>query len=345
MKICLILGAYNPGQCGISDYVELLSEEFKKEGHAVKILSVDLKQKKYSFGRNLPSADLYSIQFAPYNFSEKGLLEKKLFNLACLLCSQKTHLNFHEIWIGAYPRAPFWERFTGWKQKRKIIQFVNHLKPDLITCSNSASLDRLILSGIKAHYLYLFGNITFAQNSKELNENFLKIALFGTPYKKFPYELLGQKLEEISEVTNSSIHIRILGRQRDDDGLNQLKHISQKYNFKLVEYGELSFESLSKELQKCNIGISTTPFDIIGKSGATTAMLEHGLPIITYDDADTPTEKLFIFKKFSDQVFLVDEEKLVERIISFCKKERKPFFHGVAYTAKEMLNLLNCEAC
>ena len=50
MKICLILGAYNPGQCGISDYVELLSEEFKKEGHAVKILSVDLKQKKYSFG-------------------------------------------------------------------------------------------------------------------------------------------------------------------------------------------------------------------------------------------------------------------------------------------------------
>ena len=42
------------------------------------------------------------------------------------------------------------------------------------------------------------------------------------------------------------------------------------------------------------MGVSTTSYDVIGKSGATTAMLEHGLPVLAYDDGDTPMESLFI---------------------------------------------------
>ena len=51
-------------------------------------------------------------------------------------------------------------------------------------------------------------------------------------------------------------------------------------------------------------------------------------------------KKLFVFNNFSDQVFLLNDQKLSDRIISFIQKRRKPFFDGVAHTANEMLNFL-----
>ena len=69
--------------------------------------------------------------------------------------------------------------------------------------------------------------------------------------------------------------------------------------------------------------------------------MEHGLPTIAFDDGDTPSEKLFVFEIFEDQIFLLNDEKISEKIISFMQKDRKQFFDGVAHTAKEMLNLVN----
>ena len=70
-------------------------------------------------------------------------------------------------------------------------------------------------------------------------------------------------------------------------------------------------------------------------------MLEHRLPIIAFDDGDTPDEQLFVFEQFSGQVFLLDDDKLVVRLLTFMKKKRKSFFDGVSYTAKEMLEFID----
>ena len=105
MNICLISGPYIPGKCGISDYIQLISIEFEKKGHDIIRIYKDRNKVLPNLENNLPSADLYSIQFAPYAFSDDGLIEKELFDLAKSLSSKKTHLNFHEIWIGAYPQG------------------------------------------------------------------------------------------------------------------------------------------------------------------------------------------------------------------------------------------------
>ena len=326
MNICLISGPYIPGKCGISDYIQLISIEFEKKGHDIIRIYKDRNKVLPNLENNLPSADLYSIQFAPYAFSDDGLIEKELFDLAKSLSSKKTHLNFHEIWIGAYPKASLKKRFIGWRQKRKINEFIKHLKPNLITCSNAAALDRLNSSGINAKYLYLFGNIPKASIEKESSSNITKAVFFGTLYENFPYRLFGQKLNEFSKFQKSPVQISIIGRQREKVGLNLLKRISEDYNFSIIECGELDTESISKKLQISDIGIATTPYDILGKSGAAAAMLEHGLPLITHDDGDTPHKKLFVFNNFSDQVFLLNDQKLSDRIISFIQKRRKPFF-------------------
>ena len=81
--------------------------------------------------------------------------------------------------------------------------------------------------------------------------------------------------------------------------------------------------------------MSTTPFDIIGKSGATAAMLEHGLPILAHDDGDTSEGKLFVLERFQDQIFLLNNDSIINQLNAAMQKPRKPFFDGVAYTAKK----------
>ena len=69
MIICFIAGDKNPGQCGITDYVELLAQELEKLGHKIEQYFI---KKDYELN-NLPSADLYSFQFAPYACANDGM--------------------------------------------------------------------------------------------------------------------------------------------------------------------------------------------------------------------------------------------------------------------------------
>ena len=45
--------------------------------------------------------------------------------------------------------------------------------------------------------------------------------------------------------------------------------------------------------------------------------------------------------EFIDQVFLLNDDSTVARMISFLQKPRKQFFDGVAYTAKKMLEIIH----
>ena len=341
MKICLISGIYKPNHCGISDYIKLLSAELKCRGIEIVHFTINQIEDLSHLAKNLPEAEIYSIQFAPYLFSKHGLSGGSLIELSYALKGKKTHVNFHEIWIGAYPSAPLKEKLYGWRQKREIVKFLKTSKPHSITCSNAAVLDRLHRENIDAKYLYLFGNIAYFKFQKKPVVKMISIAIFGTLYEKFPYNNFFQKLTELATTSKQSIELIIMGRQRDGNGLTSLEKVAQEFKIKLRKYGELSPKSISHHLQQCDIGVCTTPYDVLGKSGATAAMLEHRLPVIAFDDGDTKEECLFVMKEFEEQIFLLNEPSFTDRLKQYVGKERKPFFDGVTHTANEMLNLIN----
>jgi hypothetical protein len=321
--------------------VNLLSNALVQQGHDVAEITLSKNKSLADIARGLPSSDIYSIQFAPYFFAPRGLVGSPLMELAKQLKVKRIHINFHEIWIGAYPNASFKEKFFGWRQRKEIKKFLEIVNPASVTCSNAAALDRLNSAKINADYLYLFGNIPFSRLDKEDFEKTIKIAIFGTPYDKFPYDLLFQKLTEIIAIQKRDLQFRIIGRQREGKGLSLLKNLALEFKFLIFECGELSTDSISHELQNCDLGLCTTPYDIIGKSGATAAMLEHGLPIIAFDDGDTPKDKLFVIKEFEDQIFLLNDTRCVENLISSMGSERKPFFNGIKRTTKDMITLIS----
>ena len=339
MKICFITAQKESKQCGITDYVELITQELEKLGHHIERYFINKDSEELNV---IPEADLYSIQFAPYAFDNNGFPNQILKCLAQKLQDKKVHLNFHEIWVGAYPRANWKESGIGWLQKKIILGFIKKCKPAWITSSNAAALDRLKLAGVPAMLLYLFGNIPYSANSKATTKGqMLKVAFFGTPYADFPYNKLGDFFSTLSNTSGKKLKIIMIGRQREDAGSNHLYSLCKKNMFLIERTGELSTDLISEKLQECSLGVSTTPFDVIGKSGATAAMLEHGLPVLAYDDGDTPQESLFIPDPFEDQIFLINDHSLVEKLLQCIETPRKSFFDGVAHTANKMLDLVS----
>ena len=339
MKICFITGHKESKQCGISDYAELLAKELEKLGHEIERYFINKGSEELT---DLPNADLYSIQFAPYAFAYNGLPSYILKYLAQKLQDKKVHLNLHEIWVGAYPKANWKERVIGWLQKNLTVHFINKCKLAWVTSSNAAALDRLKFAGIPARFLYLFGNIPHSANSKVTPKGqTLKVAFFGTPYADFPYYKLGDFFSTLSIISGKKLEIILIGRQREDAGSDHLYSMCKKNDFLTERTGELSTDLISEQLQECSLGVSTTPYDVIGKSGATAAMLEHGLPVLAYDDGDTPQESLFIPDPFKDQIFLINDHSSVEKFLQYIEKPRKSFFDGVAHTANKMLDLVS----
>ena len=339
MKICFISGHKNPGQCGITDNVELLAKKMDNLGQEVVQYFI---QKDRGDLSDLPEADLYSIQFAPYAFANNGFPNQILKCLAEKLQNKKVHLNFHEIWVGAYPRANCKEKGIRWLQKNLILRFINKCKPAWVTSSNAAALDRLKQVGVPAIFLYLFGNIPYSDNSKPTTKGqMLKVAFFGTLYADFPYDKLGNFFSTLSKTSGKKLEIILIGRQREDAGSNHLYSLCKENEFFFERTGELSTNLISEKLQECALGVSTTPYDVIGKSGATAAMFEHGLSVLAYDDGDTPQESLFIPDPFKDQTFLINDHSSVEKLLQYIDKPRKSFFDGVAHTANKMLELVS----
>jgi glycosyltransferase involved in cell wall biosynthesis len=339
LKICFITAQKESKHCGITDYVELITQELEKLGHEIERYFIN---KECGALTELPKADLYSIQFAPYAYANNGMPKTILNFIAKELCSKRVHLNFHEIWVGAYPRANWKERGIGWLQKMLILGFINKCKPVWITSSNAAAMDRLKLASVPAMFLYLFGNIPYSANSKVITKGqTLKVAFFGTPYADFPYDKLGDFFSTLSKTSGKKLEIILIGRQREGTGTDQVLSLSKKNDFLIERTGELSTNLISEQLQKCSLGVSTTPYDVIGKSGATAAILEHGLPVLAYDDGDTPQEGLFIPDPVKDQIFLINDQSSVEKLLQYIEKPRKPFFDGVAHTANKMLDLVS----
>ena len=70
-------------------------------------------------------------------------------------------------------------------------------------------------------------------------------------------------------------------------------------------------------------------------------MLEHGLPVLAYDDGDTPKESLFISYPLKDQIFMINDHSSVQKLLQYIEKPRKSFFDGVDHTANKMLELVS----
>ena len=344
MRIAFVLGPYRPSSCGVSDYVKLLSEALEQRGHHCLRISIsgDKGSTFDDLRKNLPEADVISLQFSPYAFAPKGLSGSPLLRFATSICDRKLHVMFHEIWIGAYPVAPWRQCFWGWRQKREILKFLKLANPNWVNTTNSAALYRLKTEGANAKYLQLFGGIPISETKRPpKDKSYIHAIMFGTLYEKFPYEDLIAKICQLEKESSRKVQLTLVGIQREKTGVNILRKLAEQAGILIQEKGQLPPDEISLNIQRSDMAISTTPLDALGKSMSTAAFLEHGLPVIAFDDGDTPVDELLLGKRFEQQILLLNEIDCVKKLLEIQDAPDRSVFDGISHTAEKMLAMFS----
>ncbi|HEY5752838.1 MAG TPA: hypothetical protein VIT21_06800 [Chthoniobacterales bacterium] len=245
--------------------------------------------------------DWTSWQFVPYGYHPKGLSQPALLDLASALGRARGHIMFHELWndlaIGESTRL----KLIGWMQRRGILKFLKHLAPVLVHTSNEAYAAVLTRENYHARVLPLFGNVPIAAapspvcRAKTLSflpapqpledrggDPFFIGVTFGTLHPQWKSEATAAWMRKTAAELGRQPALLISGRA----GANAVivKTVFSNAGIATVETGEQDANTISTILQGADIGIVSSPWALVGKSGAASAMRDHGLPVVVPRD-------------------------------------------------------------
>ena len=190
----------------------------------------------------------------------------------------------------------------------------HRLKPRLVTTSITFYVALLRGIGFSAIELPLFGNIPIRprNNGYELPGNLIQAGIcdrngvhpdrlvglfFGTFNTSWRAEPFMQIMASALQKNGKRACLISAGRQ-GGPGESRWEELRKKYSptIDFIALGECTPAQVSALMHLADFGVANTAWHLLGKSGSTTAMLDHGLPVIVtgYDlqesAALTPSE-------------------------------------------------------
>jgi hypothetical protein len=227
--------------------------------------------------------DWISLQYVGYGFDVRGCpwgLGRWLNEV--LPSGSRRHVMFHEIWTGAWNKAPWKLRIIGWWQRRCLLEMMRHWRPSVAHTSNATYQGVLGKAGCRVEVLPIFSNVVpcrFTQAERGRGDR-IEFVLFGSVHPEWEPEALFRTLVRVGKRTGKPIAVTSVGRM--GIGGQRWELWTRKYAGELTlrAEGGQPGERVSEILLRADYGIATTPVQVLGKSGSAAAMLEHGLPVI-----------------------------------------------------------------
>lgn len=317
MKITLLCGSLEPGRDGVGDYSRCLAKAATHLGHDLQLISLKDSTLGTDDGAGLRvirrngqfndptylsqiqsdinewAPDILSLQFVPFAYHPKGLIHDLIPFIQKVRSGLQMHLMFHETWLRWEYGTSLKHRLIGQIQRQKILQSIRLWQPETVHTSNPYYAQILRHNGIPCNLLPLFGNIPIAPHlhrdrfeallQAPLQSNERRILFpFNQDAKWRPLDLL-QRIQATLQASQSTLPIRLIQIGRTHSELEHWKQISEfaaKADWKCDVLGAQDAETLSIAFQSCQLGISSSPIQLAGKSGAVAAMREHGLPVL-----------------------------------------------------------------
>ncbi|PHQ28282.1 hypothetical protein CJ305_15715 [Leeuwenhoekiella nanhaiensis] len=299
-----------PGKDGVGDYSRILAGEFLKKEQKIFILSLYDKtvngivqenqkvnkvlvpclriSKTESFGIRRKSylqlletfqPQWISLQFVPYAYQKKGL-PLNLYKILLLKdTSIKLHIMFHELWI--YP-LNFKQHLVQFLQRAIIRNLIVKLDPKLITTQIPFYQNKLNHFGRKVLPLSIFSNIYPSGSDilKPNNKAQFRIVLFSQMEPKPALILFLVRFIEILRGNKLMPEFVLLGggRSKQEQFKLELQKVLQD-DTEIKLMGFLDHLALSKEFHLADLGVTSVPRHLLGKSGSVHAFLEHHIPV------------------------------------------------------------------
>ncbi len=347
MRILFLCGALEPGKNGVGDYTRRLSGELIRQGHNISIISLndccvkivsqeiqksdETEVEVFRIPASIPAKERFaqaekyirhynpewlSLQFVPYSFQKRGLpfsLGKHLKNMSK---GYKWHVMFHELWIGMDQDASFKDKVYGKMQQRIIRKLIYTLEPQFIHTQTHLYQQQLKKINIKVEILPLFSNIPVvcAQTRKFIkNINQINIVVFGSIHYGADINGFVDWIRQQEKRFDKVVHIDFIGANGDE--LGNWVGILDHQHISYTVHGRQKINVISEILSGAAIGLTTTPFVLVEKSGSVAAMLEHHLPVICLARNWLPDIAVDI-RLLSSQVILWNQDLVLDEILS-----------------------------
>lgn len=323
MKIAFLCGTLEPGGDGVGDYTRRLAGELLKQGHRTMVLSLrDPFIMHETFGSQcseeieipvlrIPTAigckkslerakecidafdpEWLSLQYVPFSFHSRGLHSEFNFSIKELGKGRKWHIMFHELWVGMANESSFKLKLWGAIQRQLIRSLAATLNPKVVHTQTQLYKEHLNQLGFKAEYLPLFSNIPVAANKSKTVEDesnwqkTISFVVFGNIHPDAPVDQLVKEAASYAEVNKVKIKLQMIGRNGKEH--KRWADAWKAEGLQVEIYGEQPAERISEILVNASLGITTTAYAVVEKSGAVAAMQAHGLPVLCVAPPWTP---------------------------------------------------------
>jgi len=244
--------------------------------------------------------DWMSLQFVPFGYHPKGLCFGFGKSLAALNGNTPWHVMFHELWLGLGDDATLKARVWGELQRRILLDAVRRLRPRVMQTQAEPyrlALDRV---NIQANILPLFSNIPIAAGDgwnsllsaliteaagTALGRGQLYLAgVLGGVHPEWSADRAVDTLLPLVQKSGKRLALVFHGKNHLSPEAIQKIKTSLQGRALVVVTGERSSADISLIMQTLDLGLATSPLQVIQKSGSVVAMLEHGLPILIIRD-------------------------------------------------------------
>src|SRR5690606_24887332 len=277
--------------------------------------------------------DWISLQFVIYSFHSKGLPFFLTRQLKQIGNGYKWHIMFHELWIGEYKDDHPKDKLIGYIQQ-KIIQRIYKLG-SVIHVTGEFNQKLLLYRSRRAPLLLPICSNIGAQSkpkiAQSLNENFryrqwyvsrqdyFIVVNFGNYYySSWDIKNVISNLDRMAVSNGRKLVLLSIGNI-GEAAQHKWNSLSDNFENILVDrLGQLPEDSIAEILTNyADMGIVTTPLEIIYKSGTFHTFREFGIPVLA--KKNSRTYRLQADKSSSEETaYLYDgnSDVIIERAVS-----------------------------
>ena len=145
------------------------------------------------------------------------------------------------------------------------------------------------------------------------------LGFFGSIHEDWEVERSIAPVLQAAKELGKKVSVLSLGRlgeaERKWDKIQEYK----KNDVQWVRVGELDSGEMSLCLHGLDYGLTSTPWDLVGKSGAIAAFLEHGVPVFVSVEGGTGNAPLVIGKPYRHLIHRTDAS-LRDKLVSGLSK-------------------------
>jgi glycosyltransferase involved in cell wall biosynthesis len=312
-NVAFLCGGLQPGVDGVGDFSRSLAREVRALGRNASLVAwrdehvcgfrrvAEGVQQELRFGADYeaertlgnPDVRLVSLQFVPFSFDPKGLPSRAAAELLRFAPGARWHVMVHEPWSdgGRGGRLRRWAVQSLQRFSTRLM--LRRLRPLRVHTSNARYAELLKGIGFDADILRIFGAIPLVGrrdsevfrslmpdvDGKDDPRPVLRLGVFGTLHPEWNPE---RKLEDLKWAAS------LAGRRLELVGVggwgvagetvwNRLEMV---LGVKGVHLGRRAGEVVSDVLSNLDLALTSTPWEIVEKSSAVAAMLEHGVPVV-----------------------------------------------------------------